>query len=83
MAQTVLVKDVVQNLILSTAVKMSLVETPGRDEASLLTIGRRLGELGEVKLMTDLWAHVERFQQGLDLLADGRAPSRPQPPING
>src|SRR3990167_2121074 len=48
------------DFLLTTAVRMAL--QPKREEASLQEIARKLGELGELKLMTDLWAHVERLE---------------------
>ena len=53
-------KPEVVDMMLTTAVRLAL--HPEREEASLQEIARKLGELGELKLMTDMWAHVERLE---------------------
>ena len=71
MSTTGLVKEVVNTLLLSTAVRMAECRTPGRDEASLGEIAQRLGELGELDMMRSLNAHRERFQTCLGLATGG------------
>ena len=53
-------RPVTVDFLLTTAVRMAL--QPKREEASLQEIARKLGELGELKLMTDMWVHVERLE---------------------
>ena len=48
------------DFLLTTAVRMAL--HPEREEASLQEIARKLGELGEVRLMADLHGHMERLE---------------------
>ena len=69
MSQPTQLQPAVVETLLTTAVKMSLVDSsPKREEASLSQIARRLGELGEIRLMTDLYSHIERFQTCLGML---------------
>ena len=65
MSQPTQLRPEVMEFCLSTAVRMAL--QPGREETDLTGIARKLGELGEVRLMTDLYAHVERLQTCLRL----------------
>ena len=68
MAPTGLVKDVVNDLLLSTAVRMAeTTGNPGRNEASLGQIAQRLGELGELHLLRSLNSHRQRMQTCLKM----------------
>ena len=61
-------RPAVTEFLLSTAVRMAEVKTPGRDEATLGEIAQRLGELGELHLLRSLNCHRERFQTCLNMM---------------
>ena len=56
-----MVTDEVKENLLTIAVKMAEVKTPGREEATLGEIAQRLGELGEWAMMRSLNSHRDRM----------------------
>ena len=57
--------NLLNDVLLRTAVKMAEVKHPQRNEATLGEIALRLGELGEVHLLRSLNYHRARFQECL------------------
>ena len=55
----------IRDTLLATAVRISEVRTPGREEATLGEIAQRLGELGEWDLMRSLNATRDRLLTAL------------------